>query len=60
MTGTWFVNLRHAFADFMFGPPYPEFYEAGKQAMVEAAAAAARPTNPIATASANAIRPACR
>jgi hypothetical protein len=41
MTGTWFVNLRHGFADFMFGPPYPEFYEAGKQAMVEAAAAAA-------------------
>jgi hypothetical protein len=41
MTGTWFVNLRHAFADFMFGPPYPEFYDAGKQALVEAAAAAA-------------------
>src|ERR1700734_1409502 len=41
MTGTWFVNLRHAFADFMFGPPYPEFYEAGKQALVEPAAAAA-------------------
>src|SRR5580698_147063 len=41
MTGTWFVNLRHAFNDFMFGPPYPQFYDAGKQAMVEAAAAAA-------------------
>src|ERR1700756_3135718 len=39
MTGTWFVNLRHAFNDFMFGPPYPEFLDAGKQAMVEAAAA---------------------
>ena len=39
MTGTWFVNLRHGFADFMFGPPYPEFYEAGKQAMVDAKAA---------------------
>ncbi len=43
MTGTWFVNLRHGFADFMFGPPYPEFYEAGKQAMVEAAAARGGP-----------------
>ncbi len=31
MTGTWFVNLRHGFADFMFGPPYPEFYR-GRQA----------------------------
>jgi hypothetical protein len=41
MTGTWFVNLRHGFADFMFGPPYPEFYDAAKQAMVEAAAARA-------------------
>ncbi len=39
MTGTWFVNLRHGFADFMFGPPYPEFYAPAKQAMVEAAAA---------------------
>ena len=29
MTGTWFVNLRHGFADFMFGPPYPEFLDAG-------------------------------
>jgi hypothetical protein len=41
MTGTWFVNLRHGFADFMFGPPYPEFYEPAKQAMVAAAAARA-------------------
>src|SRR5580692_6425283 len=41
MTGTWFVNLRHGFADFMFGPPYPEFFEPAKQAMVEAAAARA-------------------
>jgi hypothetical protein len=39
MTGTWFVNLRTAFADFMFGPPYPQFYDAGKQAMIDAAAA---------------------
>src|ERR1700722_11170834 len=39
MTGTWFVDLRKSFADFMFGPPYPQFYEAGKQAMIDAAAA---------------------
>jgi hypothetical protein len=25
LTGTWFVDLSRAFADFMFGPPYPEF-----------------------------------
>ncbi|HEU4616780.1 MAG TPA: hypothetical protein VFV10_02010 [Gammaproteobacteria bacterium] len=25
LTGTWFVDLSHAFSDFMFGPPYPEF-----------------------------------
>jgi hypothetical protein len=36
VTGTWFIDLRKAFADFKFGPPYPEFYEAGKQAMKEA------------------------
>jgi hypothetical protein len=39
ITGTWFVDLRRAFADFRFGPPYPEFYEAGQQAMKEAAEA---------------------
>jgi hypothetical protein len=39
LTGTWFINLRKSFGDFMFGPPYPEFNEAGKQAMVDAAAA---------------------
>ena len=39
LTGTWFVNLRHSFSDFMFGPPYPHFYEAGQKAMAEAAAA---------------------
>jgi hypothetical protein len=38
-TGTWFIDLRRSFADFRFGPPYPEFYEAGKQAMKEAEAA---------------------
>lgn len=40
LTSTWFVDLRRAFADFRFGPPYPEFYEAGQTAMKEAAAAA--------------------
>jgi hypothetical protein len=35
-TGTWFIDLRRSFADFRFGPPYPEFFEAGKQAMKEA------------------------
>ena len=39
MTGTWFIDLRRAFADFMFGPPYPEFLQAGQTAMAEAAAA---------------------
>jgi hypothetical protein len=40
LTSTWFVDLTRAFADFRFGPPYPEFYEAGQTAMKEAAAAA--------------------
>jgi hypothetical protein len=35
MTGTWFVDLRRSFADFRFGPPYPEFYEPGQTAMRE-------------------------
>src|SRR6185312_3475601 len=39
LTGVWFIDLRRAFADFMFGPPYPEFYAAGKQALREAAEA---------------------
>ena len=39
LTSTWFVDLRRAFADFRFGPPYPEFYEAGQTAMKEAAEA---------------------
>jgi hypothetical protein len=38
-TGTWFIDLRRSFADFRFGPPYPEFLEAGKQAMKDAEAA---------------------
>ena len=40
LTGTWFVDLRRSFGDFMFGPPYPQFYDAGQQAMKDAAAAA--------------------
>jgi hypothetical protein len=40
LTSTWFVDLTRAFADFRFGPPYPEFYEAGQTALKEGAAAA--------------------
>src|SRR5690606_31191271 len=36
LTGTWFVNLRRSFADFRFGPPYPEFFEPGQTAPREA------------------------
>jgi len=39
LTSTWFVDLSRAFADFRFGPPYPEFYEPGQRAMKEAAEA---------------------
>ena len=39
LTSTWFIDLRRAFADFRFGPPYPEFLEGGQKAMVEAAEA---------------------
>jgi hypothetical protein len=39
LTGTWFVDLRRSFADFRFGPPYPEFYEEGQKALREAEAA---------------------
>ena len=35
VTGTWFVDLRKGFSDYMFGHPYPEFYEAGIQALEE-------------------------
>lgn len=41
LTGTWFVDLREGFAKFMFGPPYPEFFEEGQRAREEAAQAAA-------------------
>jgi hypothetical protein len=39
VTGTWFVDLRRSFEDFKFGPPYPQFHEAGQQALKEAAEA---------------------
>jgi hypothetical protein len=39
LTGTWFVDLRRSFEDFKFGPPYPQFHEAGQQALREAAEA---------------------
>jgi hypothetical protein len=42
MTGTWFINLRRSFADFRFGPPYPEFAEPGKTALREAEEARAK------------------
>ena len=45
LTGTWFVDLRKSFADFLFGPPYPEFYAAGQKAMKEAKEAQAAGKN---------------
>lgn len=41
-TGVWFINLRRAFSDFRFGPPYPDFGPAGQQALKESAEAAAK------------------
>ncbi|MCC6202410.1 MAG: hypothetical protein IT494_05330 [Gammaproteobacteria bacterium] len=41
LTSTWFIDLRRAFSDFMFGPPYPEFFEPGQTALREAAEARA-------------------
>lgn len=42
LTGTWFVDLSEGFANFLFGPPYPEFigqtkldFEEGQRAQVE-------------------------
>lgn len=45
LTGTWFVDLHEGFNKFMFGPPYPEFYEEGKKALAEGQAARARGEN---------------
>src|SRR5690606_26782779 len=41
LTGTWFVDLREGFAKFLFGPPYPNFYEEGRRALIESARAQA-------------------
>ncbi len=42
LTGSWFVDLSAGFANFMFGPPYPEFigqakldFEEGQRARAE-------------------------
>ena len=40
VTGAWFIDLHEGFDKFMFGPPYPEFYEPGKTAMKDAEEAA--------------------
>lgn len=42
LTSTWFVDLRKSFMDFQFGPPYPEFYAPGQQALKEGAEARAK------------------
>ena len=41
LTGTWFVDLRGGFSNFLFGPPYPKFYQAGREALIEGSKAAA-------------------
>lgn len=45
LTGTWFVDLREGFLKFLFGPPYPEFYEAGQEALRDAPIFQARGEN---------------
>lgn len=35
LTGTWFVDLSEGFNKFLFGPPYPVFYERGRRALIE-------------------------
>jgi hypothetical protein len=42
LTGTWFVDLSEGFNKFLFGPPYPEFFEGGREALREAPLHAAR------------------
>jgi hypothetical protein len=42
LTGTWFVDLSEGFNKFMFGPPYPSFYEDGRRALIEQQEAEAR------------------
>ena len=42
LTGTWFIDLREGFAHYLFGPPYPYFYQGGREALIEAPKYAAR------------------
>jgi hypothetical protein len=42
VTGTWFIDLSAGFAGYMFGPPYPNFGEEGRRALIEAPQYAAR------------------
>jgi hypothetical protein len=35
LTGTWFVDLSEGFANFMYGPPYPEFIGQAKEDIAE-------------------------
>ena len=41
VTGTWFVDLREGFSKFLFGPPYPNFYKEGREALIDSAKAQA-------------------
>lgn len=36
LTGTWFIDLAEGFQKFLFGPPYPKFARAGREALIEA------------------------
>ena len=42
ITGTWFIDLSKGFADYMFGPPYPQFGPEGIEALIEQPLASAR------------------
>jgi len=42
LTGTWFIDLKDGFSHYLFGPPYPSFYEDGRRALIDSAAAQAR------------------
>jgi len=42
LTGTWFIDLREGFQKYLFGPPYPDFYDGGREALIEAPKYAAR------------------
>lgn len=41
VTGTWFIDLSDGFLHFLFGPPYPNFHEEGRRALIDATAAQA-------------------